>query len=103
MLTTHYMDEAESLADNVGIIEHGKMVFIGTVEQAKAVTEMKMRVLIEPLVANDGSSAELLTPSSNQEVLQIIERGLRDNMKVTFKPPTLEDAFIKLVGGTIED
>ena len=65
ILTTHYMDEAESLADNVGIIEHGKMVFIGTVEQAKAVTEMKMRVLIEPLVANNGSKAELLTPSSN--------------------------------------
>ena len=103
ILTTHYMDEAESLADNVGIIEHGKMVFIGTVEQAKAVTEMKMRVLIEPLVANNGSKAELLTPSSNQEILQIIERGLRENMKVTFKPPTLEDAFIKLVGGTIED
>ncbi|HET7405222.1 MAG TPA: ABC transporter ATP-binding protein [Candidatus Bathyarchaeia archaeon] len=103
MLTTHYMDEAESLADNVGIIEHGKMVFIGTVEQAKAVTEMKMRVLIEPLVANNGSKAELLTPDSNQEILQIIERGLRENMKVTFKPPTLEDAFIKLVGGTIED
>jgi len=103
MLTTHYMDEAESLADNVGIIEHGKMVFVGTVEQAKAVTEMKMRVLIEPLVANNGSKAELLTPNSNQEILQIIERGLRENMKVTFKPPTLEDAFIKLVGGTIED
>ena len=103
MLTTHYMDEAESLADNVGIIENGKMVFVGTVEQAKAVTEMKMQVLIEPLVASNGSKAELLTPGSNQEILQIIERGLRENMKVTFKPPTLEDAFIKLVGGTIED
>lgn len=103
MLTTHYMDEAESLADSVGIIERGKTVFLGTVEEAKAVTGMKMRVLIEPIVANDNSKRELLTPSSNQEMMEIIERGVRENMKVTFKPPSLEDAFIRLVGESIEE
>jgi ABC-2 type transport system ATP-binding protein len=30
LLTTHYMDEAEQLADRVGIIDHGKMVTEGT-------------------------------------------------------------------------
>jgi len=30
LLTTHYMDEAETLADRVGIIDHGKMVTEGT-------------------------------------------------------------------------
>ncbi len=103
ILTTHYMDEAESLADYVAIIDRGKTVFVGTVDEAKAVTQMKMRVQIEPLVANGNSKSELLTPSSNQEILEIIERGVKENMKVTFKPPTLEDAFIRLVGGTIED
>jgi ABC-2 type transport system ATP-binding protein len=103
MLTTHYMDEAESLADSVGIIERGKTVFLGTVEEAKAVTGMKMRVLIEPVAANDNSKRELLTPNSNQEIMEIIERGLRENMKVTFKPPSLEDAFIRIVGESIEE
>ena len=103
MLTTHYMDEAESLADSVGIIERGKTVFLGTVEEAKAVTGMKMRVLIEPIVATENSKRELLTPGSNQEMMEIIERGVRENMKVTFKPPSLEDAFIRLVGETIEE
>lgn len=103
MLTTHYMDEAESLADSVGIMERGKMVFLGTVEEAKAVTGMKMRVLVEPIAANDNSKRELLTPNSNQEIMEIIERGVRENMKVTFKPPSLEDAFIRLVGESIEE
>jgi ABC-2 type transport system ATP-binding protein len=103
MLTTHYMDEAESLADSVGIIERGKTVFLGTVEEAKAVTGMKMRVLVEPMVANGNSKRELLTPNSNQEIMEIIERGVRENMKVTFKPPSLEDAFIRLVGESIEE
>jgi ABC-2 type transport system ATP-binding protein len=103
MLTTHYMDEAESLADSVAIIERGRTVFLGTVEEAKAVTGMKMRVLVEPLVTNDNSKRELLTPNSDHEILEIIERGLRENMKITFKPPSLEDAFIRLVGESIED
>jgi ABC-2 type transport system ATP-binding protein len=30
LLTTHYMDEAEELADRVGIVDHGKMITEGT-------------------------------------------------------------------------
>lgn len=35
VLTTHYMEEAESLSDTIGIMEHGKEVFIGTLTQIK--------------------------------------------------------------------
>jgi ABC-2 type transport system ATP-binding protein len=30
ILTTHYMEEAEELCDRVGIIDHGKLIAIGT-------------------------------------------------------------------------
>jgi ABC-2 type transport system ATP-binding protein len=30
LLTTHYMDEAEKLADQIGIIDHGRIVIAGT-------------------------------------------------------------------------
>jgi ABC-2 type transport system ATP-binding protein len=30
VLTTHYMDEAERLCDRVGVIDHGKMIALGT-------------------------------------------------------------------------
>ena len=30
MLTTHYMDEAERLCDRVGIVDHGKIIALGT-------------------------------------------------------------------------
>lgn len=33
ILTTHYMEEAEALADKIGIMNDGKLVFVGTKEE----------------------------------------------------------------------
>ncbi len=35
LLTTHYMEEAEELCDRVGIIDHGKLIALGTPKQLK--------------------------------------------------------------------
>ena len=41
ILTTHYMEEAETLSDRIGIMKSGKLLAIGTVEElnSKAYTE----------------------------------------------------------------
>jgi len=36
LLTTHYMEEAEELCDEVGIIDHGKLIELGSPEELKA-------------------------------------------------------------------
>ncbi len=36
ILTTHYMEEAEELCDRVGIIDHGKLIALGSPDQLKA-------------------------------------------------------------------
>ncbi len=41
ILTTHYMEEAESLSDRVGIMEKGKLKFVGTVEEILTKTSEK--------------------------------------------------------------
>ncbi len=33
ILTTHYMEEAEELCDNVGIIDYGKLIALGSPKQ----------------------------------------------------------------------
>jgi len=40
-LTTHYMDEAERMADKIAIIDHGKIVAQGTVDELKKQTNTK--------------------------------------------------------------
>ena len=36
ILTTHYMEEAESLSDRIGIMKNGKLLAVGTAEELKA-------------------------------------------------------------------
>lgn len=36
ILTTHYLEEAEALADRIGIMKDGKLLAVGTAEQIKA-------------------------------------------------------------------
>jgi len=102
LLTTHYMDEAEKLSDRLAIIDRGQLAFLGTVEEAKAMAGTGMKVIVEPLKAN-GDDRQVLEPKSNTEILEIVQRSLNDGRRVTFQPPTLEDAFIKIVGGSIEE
>ncbi|HLE53743.1 MAG TPA: ABC transporter ATP-binding protein [Thermoplasmata archaeon] len=102
LLTTHYMDEAEKLADRLAIVDKGRIVFLGGVDEAKAVGGNGMRVIIEPLAAN-GGTREVLSPKSNEDIVAIVQRGLDQGRRVTFQPPTLEDAFIQMVGGSIDE
>ena len=101
LLTTHYLDEAEMLADHLLIVDKGRTAFLGTVDEAKGDTGIGMRVIVEPASGN-GAEREVLVPQSDEEILAIVERGLREKRKVTFKPASLEEAFIKIVGGSIE-
>jgi ABC-2 type transport system ATP-binding protein len=101
LLTTHYMDEAQQLADRLAIIEKGQVAFLGTVDQAKEVAGVGMRMIVESPM--DGGEREVLHPRSNEEMLKVIERSIHENLKVTFQPPSLEEAFISIVGGSIED
>ncbi|HYM40576.1 MAG TPA: ABC transporter ATP-binding protein [Thermoplasmata archaeon] len=101
LLTTHYMDEAERLSDRLAIVDKGRTVFLGSVEAAKAHAGHGMQVIIEAL--NNGGERQVLSPNSDQEIVQIVQRGIQDGKRVTFKPPTLEDAFIAMVGGNIDD
>jgi ABC-type multidrug transport system ATPase subunit len=95
------MDEAEKLSDRLAIIDKGHMVFLGGVEEAKIRAGHGMQVVVESL--NNGGERQILSPNSDEEILAIVQKEIQEGRRVTFKPPTLEDAFIAIVGGGIDD
>ena len=103
LLTTHYMDEAERLSDRLAIVDKGQIAFLGTVEEAKARAGHGMQVVVESMNNGNGTARQVLTPRTDQEILAIVQRGIEEGKRVTFKPPTLEDAFIAMLGGGIDD
>jgi len=41
ILTTHYMEEAEELCDRVGIIDHGKLIALGSPEELISINKVE--------------------------------------------------------------
>jgi ABC-2 type transport system ATP-binding protein len=57
LLTTHYMDEAERLCDRVGVIDHGKMIALGTPKELIDSLGGSQIVEITPATLPDGDDA----------------------------------------------
>ena len=90
-LTTHYIEEAEALCDRVGIINHGKLVAIGTVPE---LISRVGKVAVE-ITDNDGKMRIEYFP--NRESAKDFADDLGDAY-YTVRRTTLEDVFLELTG-----
>jgi ABC-2 type transport system ATP-binding protein len=120
-LTTHLMEEAERLCDRVAIIDHGRIIDIGTPAELVrrhcpertviVVTEVSMapeRFRAIPQVESVTSQGLQHTIRGQGEdlVTQLIHCLAEHRMKVTdfrTEVSTLEDVFLKLTGHLIRD
>ena len=126
MLTTHYMDEAHRLCDRVAIVDHGKVIALGTPREliamlkAEHVVEFSLEsagsVSIEPdsLTALPGvrqarreASAYALNVSEVHVTIPALLAELQrlgvELSQLTTHHATLEDVFVSLTGRTLRD
>ena len=68
-LTTHYMDEADRVAQRIAVIDHGKIVAIGTPAQLKAQTDKE--TLEEAFLALTGTAIRDETAGSADQMRQV--------------------------------
>ncbi len=94
MLTTHYIEEAETLCDRVGILNRGKLIAIGKPEELK---ERIGRFVVELL--NKGKTEYRFFPD-RRSASRFVE-GL--NQDAVIRKVNLEDVFIKITGEKIEE
>jgi ABC-2 type transport system ATP-binding protein len=120
ILTTHYLDEAEQLSDRVAIMNHGRIVAMGTTEDIIATHGSGERLEIhgtEKLAAyiraNTNLKAEYngkglvsIAISQKQDALTAltaIEQSGLDWHDLHTRRDSLDDVFVKLVSGTIDE
>lgn len=95
LLTTHYLDEAEALADRVGVIAQGKLIEVATPatlggrEEALATVSWR-------------DQSGLLLEESAADPTSILRRLLNDFQgevpALTVKRPTLEEIYLRMIG-----
>ncbi len=105
-LTTHYLEEAEHLADRIGIIEEGKLLGIGTMDELRK----KMKYQYSIMVLDKGKavkprkgitirgidgSMQILT--TEKEAFEISRKLIIDRTKFSTNPVSLEDIFYYVV------
>ena len=96
LLTTHYLDEAEQLADRVAVLREGEIATVGTprdLTSAAATTEIRYR--------RNGDDVVLRTDDPTRVLHELTERALADGVeleRLEVRRPTLEDVYLDLVG-----
>ena len=124
-LTTHYMEEADSLCDRIGIIDHGKIQVIDTPKNMKNdlgneiislviesnssydsfLLELKKIEFIKK-INEDDSKLTLFTSNGTEVIPQIFQISSELGIKIksiSLTQPTLDDVFISYTGHEIRD
>jgi ABC-2 type transport system ATP-binding protein len=64
LLTTHFMDEAEQLANRVAIVDHGRLVALDTPAGLRQASANEIRFVSEPLVSEESVALAMSLPRS---------------------------------------
>jgi len=113
IIATHYMEEAERLADDVAVMNGGRVVAVGTVDDLKrlvgegSIIHIEGRLRAENLPDGVDVIGEnpLRVRDVRRELPGIIEALVRAESEirlVRIEEPTLEDVFVKLTGRGLE-
>ena len=112
ILTTHYMEEAEALADQVAIIASGKIVAhgppasLGGRDQGAATIRFQLPAGVTPAdlpvaVVGEGPSVELRTDRELEALYELTRWALEHEVRLTgltVSRHTLEDVYLQLTG-----
>lgn len=111
LLSTHYMEEAEALCDRVAIINDGKIIDIGTVNELKKKSKIKSAIEVRGMFntipegfVREDSSLVFYTNTPKEDIKKVVDIVSKcgEIREVILREPTLEDVFLQLTGRRLE-
>jgi len=124
LITTHYMDEADRLCDRIAIVDHGKLVALGTpaalkqtvpgsnvieVQFAQAPPDWEHMLQALPhvhSVHHQGAGMYRILSSGSSTVTALVEAALSANVEIkslSVQSTTLDDVFVHYTGRQLRD
>jgi ABC-2 type transport system ATP-binding protein len=122
LLTTHYIEEAERLCDRVAIIDHGRVIALGTprelrqrsgnktrieVRLAKPVADGALKILEGVTEAREVDGSYVIhtqrPPQAIVSIVKHLEAESNELVSLEIFTPSLEDVFIELTGRRLRD
>jgi len=123
LLTTHYMDEAEALADTVGIIDHGRLIVEGTPGElvaqmgadvihvsgsgdAAPFTEQVHRLPFVQTIDSSNGFIQIGVDDGNRRLAEIVGAAGQAGFQIeeiAVARPSLGDVFLKHTGRALRD
>jgi ABC-2 type transport system ATP-binding protein len=94
LLTTHYLDEAEALADRVAVITRGKILEVSTPAQLGGRASAKARVQWKA----NGVMQEELTDNPTEIVRKLSAQFPGEVPELQVLRPSLEDIYLSMIG-----
>ena len=118
LLTSHYIEEADALCEQISIIDHGKFVASGSptdlkarvkadfveLETREAVDETKLRAIPGVTEVRTQGKTWILRVSAAEEVLPHIFSALKTDeiRRINVEKPSLETVFLDITGKRID-
>ncbi len=99
LLTTHYLDEAEHLADRVGVIAAGRLLALDTPAALGGRQSQEATVSWE----EDGARRTVRTSEPTAEVARLAARFPGEVPELTVTRPSLEDTYLGLIAPHVSD
>jgi ABC-2 type transport system ATP-binding protein len=122
--TSHYMEEAEALCSRIGIMDHGRLIALGTKDELKKMISGNEKILIEVGEVNytslteiksirgiknagfSGNMLEIVTDKPQivlQDILFILSKNEIRIKGINMVEPDLETVFLSLTGRKLRD
>ncbi len=109
-LTTHYLEEAEMVADRIGIFEDGSLLALGNMDELRA--SLKYQYSVRVSSGNDlpeiegrvlkGRDGRVQMITTREEAVRLSERFIGKDVRFSINPVTLDDIFYHIAGEDID-
>jgi ABC-2 type transport system ATP-binding protein len=120
LLTTHYMDEADFLADRIGIIDDGRIVALGTGHELKNSLLEKQTMIIQAQNLSPQAVEKMRTKYTEveatgdtmvvsdkqlslEEIIGLLHHSGATVRSAYLKEPTLDDVFLQITGKELRE